>query len=113
LAFCPKQANYSKKVILKLFQKHTEETFLSQRKFSVSVEDECLRHGKCKQACLKVLSPTLFNMYINDVPQTHGVHLTPFADDTCLYETDRKEGLVLQNSSAVSAQWRPGVKAGI
>jgi hypothetical protein len=22
-----------------------------------------------------VLSPTLFNMYINDVPQTHGVHL--------------------------------------
>jgi hypothetical protein len=32
-------------------------------------------------------------MYINDAPQTHGVHLALFADDTCLYATDRKEGL--------------------
>jgi hypothetical protein len=39
-----------------------------------------------------VLSPTLFNLYINDAPQTHGVHLALFADDTCLYATDRKEG---------------------
>jgi hypothetical protein len=37
-----------------------------------------------------VLSPTLINLYINDAPQTHGVHLALFADDTCLYATDRK-----------------------
>jgi hypothetical protein len=43
-----------------------------------------------------VLSPTLFNMYINDTPQTIGVHLALFADDTSLYATERKEGYVLR-----------------
>jgi hypothetical protein len=47
-----------------------------------------------------VLSPTLFNMYINDTPQTIGVHLAFFADDTCLYETERKEGLCPKKTSA-------------
>jgi hypothetical protein len=43
-----------------------------------------------------VLSPTLYNLYINDTPQTSGVNLALFADDTCLYVTDRKEeGYVL------------------
>jgi hypothetical protein len=42
-----------------------------------------------------VLSPTLFNMYINDTPQAIGVHLALYADDTCLYETDRKEDYIL------------------
>jgi hypothetical protein len=41
-------------------------------------------------------APTIFNMYINDAPQTHGVHLALFADDTCLYATDRKEGFLLE-----------------
>jgi hypothetical protein len=27
----------------------------------------------------------------NDTPQTPGVNLALFADDTCLYATDRKE----------------------
>jgi hypothetical protein len=44
--------------------------------------------------------------YINDAPLTHGVYLALFADDTCLYAADGKEGFV-------SAQWRPGVSAGI
>jgi hypothetical protein len=43
-----------------------------------------------------VLSPTLYNLYINDTPQTSGVNLALFADDTCLYATDRKEGYVLR-----------------
>jgi hypothetical protein len=46
------------------------------------------------QGC--VLSPTLFNMYINDTPQAIGVHLALFADDTCLYATGHKEGYVLR-----------------
>jgi hypothetical protein len=37
-----------------------------------------------------VLSPTLYNIYVNDHPQTPGIYLTLFADDTCLYATDRK-----------------------
>jgi hypothetical protein len=32
------------------------------------------------------------NLYINDTPQTPSVNLALFADDTCLYATDRKEG---------------------
>jgi hypothetical protein len=53
-----------------------------------------------------------YTVYINYASQTHGVHLALFADDTCLYATNRKEGFV-ENSSAISAQWRPGVSAGI
>jgi hypothetical protein len=43
-----------------------------------------------------VLFPTLFNMHINDVPQTHSVHLALLADDTCLYATDSKEDFVVR-----------------
>jgi hypothetical protein len=44
-----------------------------------------------------VLSPTLFNLYINDAPpQTHCVHLDLFAEDTCLYATDRKDGFIVR-----------------
>jgi retron-type reverse transcriptase len=43
-----------------------------------------------------VLSPILFNLYINVAPQTYGVHLVLFADDTCLHETDRKEGFIVR-----------------
>jgi hypothetical protein len=42
------------------------------------------------------LSPTLYNLYINDTPQTSGVNLALFADDICLYTTERKEGYVLR-----------------
>jgi hypothetical protein len=31
-----------------------------------------------------VLSPSIFHIYINDDPQTHGVHLAHFADYTCI-----------------------------
>jgi hypothetical protein len=43
-----------------------------------------------------VLSPTFFNMYINEGPQSHGIHLALFADDTYLYVTDRKESFVVR-----------------
>jgi hypothetical protein len=35
-------------------------------------------------------------MYITDAPQTPGVYLDLFADDTCLYATERKESFVVR-----------------
>jgi hypothetical protein len=58
-------------------------SFLSQRKFVVSVEGE-MSTQRVMQAGVpqgSVLSPTLFNMYINDAFQTQGVNLAFFADD--------------------------------
>jgi hypothetical protein len=43
-----------------------------------------------------VRSSTLYNLHINDTPQAIGVHLALFADDTCLYATDRKEGYIVR-----------------
>ena len=44
-----------------------------------------------------VLSPMLYTLYINDAPQTPGTQLALFADDTCIYATDRKEGFTIRN----------------
>jgi hypothetical protein len=57
-----------------------------------------------------VLSPTLFNIYTNDAPQTHGVHLVLFADDICLYATDCKEGFIARKGGAIAqavSRWLP------
>jgi hypothetical protein len=40
------------------------------------------------------LSPSLFNMYINDNSKTIGVYLASLLT-TCHYATERKEGFVL------------------
>jgi hypothetical protein len=65
-------------------------SFLMQRKFRVSVENEVSMPRYMQAGVLQgsVLSPILYNLYINDTPQTPGVNLTLFADDTCLYATD-------------------------
>jgi retron-type reverse transcriptase len=73
-------------------------SFLSQRIFRVSVEGE-MSTPRYMQAGVpqgSVLSPTLYNIYVNDPPQSQGVHLALFADDTCLYATDRKEGFIIR-----------------
>jgi hypothetical protein len=46
--------------------------------------------------CCYGWSGTLYNLFIKDTPQTSGVNLALFADDTCLYATERKEGKVLR-----------------
>jgi hypothetical protein len=73
-------------------------SFLSERKFSASVEGEMsmTREMRAGVPHGSVLSPTLYDMYINDVPQIHGIYLALFADNTCLYATDRKEVFVVR-----------------
>jgi hypothetical protein len=71
---------------------------LSRSKFRVSVEGEMSTPTEMKARVTRilVLAPTLFNMYINDAHQTHGVQLALFADDASLYATDRKEDFVVR-----------------
>jgi hypothetical protein len=66
--------------------------------FRVSVEGEMStpRYMQAGVPQSSVLSSTLYNVHINDTPQTPCVNLALFADDTCLYATDRKEGYVLR-----------------
>jgi hypothetical protein len=78
-------------------------SFLYKREFFVSVEGE-MYTPRIMQAGVpqgSVLSPTLFNMYVNDTPQAIGVHLSLFPDDTCLYATERKKGYVLRKLQCV------------
>jgi hypothetical protein len=46
-----------------------------------------------------VLSPTSYSLYINDAPQTPGVHLALFAGHNCrpIYTTEREQDYVLRN----------------
>jgi hypothetical protein len=80
-------------------------SFLSQRKFGVSVEGEMptprdIQAGVPQGFCL---SPTLYSLYINDKPQTPGVYLGLFADDIYIYICDRPQrGLCSQKAAARS-----------
>jgi hypothetical protein len=38
----------------------------------------------------------MYSIYVSYTPQTPGVNLALFADDTSLYATERKEGYVLR-----------------
>jgi hypothetical protein len=69
-------------------------SFLSQRKFRFSAEDEISTLREIKAGVPQVSVP--HNLYINDTSQTTGVNLALFADDTSLYATERKEGYVLR-----------------
>jgi hypothetical protein len=85
--------------------------FFLKRQFRISVEGE-MSTPRIMQAGVpqdSLLSPALFNMYINDVHQKHGVHRALFADDTCLYATDRKEVFVLRKFQRGLRSMKPGV----
>jgi hypothetical protein len=75
-------------------------SFLSQQKFSVSVEGEMSTPREMQAGVPQgsVLPPSLFIMYKIDAPppKTHGMHLALFAGDTRLYVTDRKDDFVVR-----------------
>jgi hypothetical protein len=57
-------------------------SFLSQRKFRVSVENKMStpRYMQAGMPQGSILSPTLYNLYINDTPQTSGMNIPLFAE---------------------------------
>jgi hypothetical protein len=71
---------------------------LSQRKLRILVEGEMPTPRDIQAGVQRdfILSPTLYSIYVNDAPQTPGVCLGLFADDTCIYLADHKEGYVLR-----------------
>jgi hypothetical protein len=88
-------------------------SFLSQRKFSVSVEGEMPtpREVQAGVPLGSSLSPTVYSIYINDASQTPGAYLPSLLTPVCMRQIARK--VLLGKSSAVSAQWRLGVSDGI
>jgi hypothetical protein len=73
-------------------------SFLSSRKFR-DMTLNCPHLHLYEQGCHKVpfCPTTLYSLYINHTPQTPGVHLALFVDDTCIYTTDCKKDYVLRN----------------
>jgi hypothetical protein len=59
-------------------------SFLSKRKFRDLVEGEMSTPREIQAGVPQgsVLSPTLYSLYINDAPQSPGVHLALLGDDT-------------------------------
>jgi hypothetical protein len=73
-------------------------SFLSPRKFRVSVEVEISTPRDIQAGVPQgsVLSPSLYSPYLNYTPKTPGVYLGLFADDTCIYAIDHKERYILR-----------------
>jgi hypothetical protein len=69
--------------------------FLTDRKFKVLVEDELSTPSKIVTGIHhgSVLVPLLYTLYINNGPTAPGTHLAQFADDTCIYATEKHERL--------------------
>jgi hypothetical protein len=72
-------------------------SFLTNRNFKVLVEGEISSPRKVAAGVPQgsVLAPVLYSLYINDIPATPGIHLALFADDTCVYATEKHERHVL------------------
>jgi hypothetical protein len=89
-------------------------SFLSQRKFRVSVEGEMSTPREMQAGVPQgsVLSPTLYNIYISDTLQTPGVHLALFADDTFCMRQNARRDMFSESCSAVLMQSRRDVSAG-
>jgi hypothetical protein len=88
-------------------------SFLSQRKFRVLVEGE-ISMPKDTQAGVKqasVLSPTLYSLYINDIPQTPGVYLGLLLMTPVHMRQTAKRVMFSESSSEVPVLVR-GVSAG-
>jgi hypothetical protein len=84
-------------------------SFLSQREFRVSVDSEMStpRYMQAGVPQSSVLTPTLYNLYINDTPHSPGVNLALLADHMSI--CDRPQGGLCSEKYAVWARLYAGL----
>jgi len=85
-------------------------SFFSNRKVRLMVEGELSTPWDIQAEVPQ--GSVLCSLYKNDTPQTPGVYLAPFVDDTCIYSTNQKKVMFIENYSSVSLQWSCGAGAG-
>jgi len=86
------------------------ESFLSDRTFSVKIENEnsSVRKANAGVPQGSCLSPTLFNIYTNDLPTNINSRVSLFADDTMFYCSNcnaRFASLQLQKQINQASDW--------
>jgi hypothetical protein len=71
--------------------------FLTDRKFNVLVEGEAPTPRKIAADVPQgsVLAPIFYSLHKKDAPTATGTHLALFADDACIYATEKHERHVL------------------
>jgi len=89
---------------------HIIKSFLTDRTFITKIDDSFstlrkIRAGVPQGSCL---SPTLYLIYINDIPTTPKTHLSLFADDTMFYTFDKnpiRAAIQLQHQLDLVLRW--------
>ncbi|KAL4085157.1 hypothetical protein QTP88_027450 [Uroleucon formosanum] len=84
--------------------------FLSNRQFSVKINDNFSDFAPITAGVPQgsILGPTLFNVYISDIPQTPRTNIALFADDTTIFAESRNiEAIIenLQNHLNILSSW--------
>ncbi|GFU75499.1 RNA-directed DNA polymerase from mobile element jockey [Trichonephila clavipes] len=69
-------------------------SYLTERNFSVRINDTYSSHRPAGVAQGTLISPLLFNIYVNDIPKHDNTILCMFADDTAILATHTEPKLI-------------------
>ena len=91
-------------LIYKLIARNTEpylikiiKSYLKERKFAVSIQEQSSAYKNIPAGVPQgsILGPHLFNIYINDLPNSKNCCLAIYADDTALYASSRRPDAII------------------